>query len=120
VVGKTASNPFHPSRGLLATNPPVFPHRLQLSVPLGLNLLLMPGEHVLGRDVSDGSIQAHIVVMLHVTLHQTTRIFKRKRRAGADASTGHLIRTSHIEDFKNYSYLSAIIGSTRIARRAGI
>jgi hypothetical protein len=32
---------FHPSRGLLATNLPLFPRRLQLPIPLGLNLLLM-------------------------------------------------------------------------------
>jgi hypothetical protein len=48
---------FIPSRGLLATNLPLFPRRLQLPVPLGLNLLLMPGEHVLRRDVSDGAVQ---------------------------------------------------------------
>src|SRR6516162_9936447 len=82
---QTGSNPFHPSRGLLATNLPVFPRRLQLSVPLGLNLLLMPGEHVLRRDVSDGAVQTHVVVMLYVTLHQTKRIFERQRRPGPNA-----------------------------------
>jgi len=39
---QTASNPFHPS--------PLFPRRFQLPIPLGLNLLLMPGEHVPRRD----------------------------------------------------------------------
>ena len=34
----------------------------------------MPGEHVLWRDVADGAVQAHIVVMLYVTLNQTSRI----------------------------------------------
>jgi hypothetical protein len=58
-------NPFHRSRGPLATNLPLFPRRLQLPIPLGLNLLLMPGEHVLRRGVSDGAVQSHIVVMLH-------------------------------------------------------
>jgi hypothetical protein len=31
---QTGSNPFHPSRGLLATNLTVFPRRLQLPIPL--------------------------------------------------------------------------------------
>ena len=46
------------------------------SDPLGLNLLLMPGEHVSWRDVADGAVQTNVVVMLHVTLHQTPRIFE--------------------------------------------
>jgi hypothetical protein len=40
-------NSFHPSRGPLAAILPLFPRRLQFPIPLGLNLLLMPGEHVL-------------------------------------------------------------------------
>ena len=41
----TGSNPFHQSRGPLAAILALFPRRFQLSIPLGLNLLLMPGEH---------------------------------------------------------------------------
>jgi hypothetical protein len=41
------SNPFHLSRGALAAILSLFPRRLQFPVPLGVNLLLMPGEHVL-------------------------------------------------------------------------
>ena len=51
-------------------------------IPLGLNLLLMPGEHVLRRDVADGAVQTNVVVMLYVTLNQTPRIFERQRRPG--------------------------------------
>jgi hypothetical protein len=40
----TGSNPFHPSRRPLAAILPLFPRRVQLPIPLGLNLLLMPGE----------------------------------------------------------------------------
>jgi hypothetical protein len=36
---------------------PLFPRCLQLPVPLGLNLVLMPGEHVFRRDVADGAVQ---------------------------------------------------------------
>jgi hypothetical protein len=43
MVGKTGRNPFHPSVG------PLFPRRLQFQIPVGLNLLLMPGEDVLRR-----------------------------------------------------------------------
>ncbi len=35
----------------------MFPRGFQLPIPLGLNLLLMPGERVLWRDVADGTIQ---------------------------------------------------------------
>jgi hypothetical protein len=82
---QTGSNPFHPSRGPPAAILPVFPRRFQLSIPLGLNLLLMPGEHVLRRDVADGAVQTNVVVMLGVTLNQTPCIFQRQRRARADA-----------------------------------
>jgi hypothetical protein len=39
MVGKPEVTRFIPSRGLLATNLPLFPRRLQLPIPLGLNLL---------------------------------------------------------------------------------
>ena len=81
----TGSNPFHPSRDPLAAILPLFPRRFQLPIPLGLNLLLMPGEHVLWRDVADGTVQTHVVVMLYVTLNQTPRIFERQRRPGPNA-----------------------------------
>ena len=61
------------SRGRLATNLPLLPRRLQLSIPLGVDLRLKPGEHVLRRDVADRAVQADIVVMLDVALHQTPR-----------------------------------------------
>jgi hypothetical protein len=62
----------------LAAILPLFPRRLQLPIPLGVNLLLMPGEHVLRRDVANGAVQTNVVVMLYVTLHQTPRIFERQ------------------------------------------
>ena len=65
------------SRGRLATNLPLLPRRLQLSISVGVDLLLTPGEHVLRRDVADRTVQADVVVMLDVALHQTPRIFQR-------------------------------------------
>ena len=61
----TKSNPFHQSRGPLATILPLLPCRFQLPIPLGLNLLLIPGEHVLRRDVADGAVQTDVVVMIY-------------------------------------------------------
>jgi len=46
---------------------PLFPRRLQFPIPRGLDLLVMPGEHVLWCDVADGAVQTRVVVML--TLH---------------------------------------------------
>jgi len=46
----------------------------QLPVPFGMNILLASGEHVLRRDVADGTVQANVVVVLDVTLHQALRI----------------------------------------------
>jgi hypothetical protein len=37
--------------------------------------VLMPGEHVLRRDVTDGAVQADVVVMLYLTPNQTPHIF---------------------------------------------
>jgi len=54
----------NPLSGSLAAILPLFPRRLQFPIPVGLNLLLMPGEHVLRRDVADGTIQTDVVVMV--------------------------------------------------------
>jgi hypothetical protein len=70
---------------LLAAILPLLPRRLQLPIPLDLNLLLMPGEHVLRRDVADGAVQTDVVVMVYVTLNQTPCIFQRQRGSRSDA-----------------------------------
>jgi hypothetical protein len=48
----------------------LFPRRLQVPIPADLNLLLMPGEHVLRRDVAGVAVQPNVFVMLYITLHQ--------------------------------------------------
>ena len=50
-----------------------------------MDLLLAPGEHVLRRDVANGTVQTDIVVMFHVTLHKPPRILQRQRRSRPDA-----------------------------------
>jgi hypothetical protein len=42
--------------------------RLQLPIPVGVDLLLMPGELVLRRDIPDDAVQTNVVLMLYVTL----------------------------------------------------
>jgi hypothetical protein len=58
---------------------------LQLPIPLGENLLLMPTEHGPRRDVPDGAVQTDVVVMVYVTPNQTARVLKGQRRSGTDA-----------------------------------
>jgi hypothetical protein len=48
------------SRGLLPTNLSLFSCLLQLPISLSMDLLLTAGEHVLRRDVADGTVQADI------------------------------------------------------------
>jgi len=45
----TGSNLFHPSHGPLAAILPLLPRRVQLPIPLGLDLLLMVGASVQWR-----------------------------------------------------------------------
>src|ERR1039458_5457355 len=52
------------SSGLLPTDLPLASGRSQLPVALSVDLLLVAGEHVLRRDVADGTVQADVVVML--------------------------------------------------------
>jgi hypothetical protein len=65
-------------RGPLTAILPLLPSRLQLPIPLGVNLLLAPGTHVLRRDVPDGAVQTEVVVMLQVTFNEAPGIFKRR------------------------------------------
>jgi hypothetical protein len=58
-----ATSNLSASRGSVASVPPLFSCGLQLPVPLGLNLLLMPSEHVLQSDVTDGAVETHVVVI---------------------------------------------------------
>jgi len=72
-------------RGLLPTNLPLFSCLLQLPIPLSMDLLLTPGDHVLRRDVANSTVQAGIIVMFNVVLRQPPRILQRRRRSWPDA-----------------------------------
>src|SRR5215471_17226494 len=71
-------------RGPLPTNLTLFSGLLQLPISLTMDLLLTAGEHVLRRDVANGTVQADVVVILHVALHQPARILQRQRRSRPD------------------------------------
>ncbi len=58
---------------------------LQLAIACRVNLRLAPGEHIVRRHIADGTVQTYGVVMLHVGLNQTQRIFPGQRCAGPDA-----------------------------------
>ena len=73
------------SRGLLAVTLALLSGGFQLAVAFRVDFLLTPRQHVLRRDVAGGTVQADVVVMLHVALDQTPRIFQRQRRARANA-----------------------------------
>jgi hypothetical protein len=78
------SNPRR-SCGPLAAILPVFSRRFQFPIPVDLNLLLASGQHILRRDLADGTVQADVVVMLDVALYQTQCIVQRKRCSRPDA-----------------------------------
>jgi hypothetical protein len=63
----------------MPANLPLLPGGCQLPVPFAVNLLLASSQHVLRRDVTDGTVQAGVVVMLDVSLNQTKRIVQGKR-----------------------------------------
>jgi len=52
---------------------------IQLAVAVGIDLLLTPRQHILRRDVAGGTVQADVVVMLHITLYQAPCNFQRQR-----------------------------------------
>src|SRR3974390_3058877 len=73
------------SRGLLAATLALLASLFQLAVAFRVDLLLTPRQHVLRRDVAGGTVQANVVVMLHVALDQTPCIFQRQRRSRTNA-----------------------------------
>src|SRR5437764_175504 len=71
LVGFSYSGPQSLSHSLLPTNLPLLSRRLQLPIPLGVDLRLTPGEHVLRGDVANRAVQPDVVVMFDIALHQT-------------------------------------------------
>src|SRR4029453_2284473 len=63
---------------------PPFPRRLQLPVALGEDGLVTTLELGLRRDVADGAVQPHRIVMLDVPRHHPPRVLQTQGRLGAD------------------------------------
>ena len=61
------------------------PRFLQLAIACGVDLRLSAGEHIVRRHIADGAVQAYGVVVIHVGLDQTFRIFPGQRCTGPDA-----------------------------------
>jgi hypothetical protein len=76
---------FRSSCGPLPANLPLFLRLLQLPTSLGMDLLLTPGQHVSRTDITDGAIQADIVVMFDIALRKTPRIVQPQWRSWPDA-----------------------------------
>lgn len=55
------------------------PSRCQLPVAVGVNLLLASGQHILRRDIADGTVQSDAVVMLDMAVQEAPGIVQRKR-----------------------------------------
>src|SRR5829696_3493945 len=70
--------------GLTLLLPP-FSRRFELPVAFVEDRLLAALELGLRRDVADGAVQPHRVVMLDVPRHHTPRVLQSQRRLGADA-----------------------------------
>jgi len=72
------------SRCLLAVTLALLSGGFQFAVAFRVDFLLTPRQHILRRDVADGTAQADVVVMLDVSLHQAQRIVQRERCSGPD------------------------------------
>ncbi len=75
-AGVVQPDVFCTSRGLPAATLSQLPGRFQLAVPSRVDLLLPARQHVLRRDSASGTVQANVVVVVHVTLHRTPRIIE--------------------------------------------
>src|SRR5215813_1011594 len=70
---------------LLPTNLPLPASFLQFVVAGSMDLYLSPSQHILRRHIADRAVQAHGVVVLHITLDQTPRIVQSQWRKRPNA-----------------------------------
>ena len=71
---------------------PLLPHLLaafaglgELAIALGVDFFIATFEHVLGRDVADGTVKTRFVVMNHVIGNDTASVVQGERHEDADA-----------------------------------
>jgi hypothetical protein len=65
------------SSGLLRTNVPLLPRRLQFPVAPSVDLLLPPSQYVFRPDVARSTVQTDVVVVVHVSAYKTPCIIER-------------------------------------------
>ena len=58
---------------------------LELAISRRVNFGLSASEHILRRHIADGAVQPQGIVVIHVGLNQTQRIFLGQWCAGPDA-----------------------------------
>ena len=73
------SAPIREDARLLTAKLALAPRRFQLAIARGKDLGLASLQLGQRRDIADGAVQPHPVVMIHVGLHQAARIFHRQR-----------------------------------------
>src|SRR5580692_12302689 len=64
---------------------PLLTRLLELAIAGRMNLGLASGEHIVWRHIADGTVQAYGVVVIHVGLNQTRRVFSAQRCARPNA-----------------------------------
>jgi len=57
----------------------------ELAIACRMNFGLSPGEHIVRRHIADGAVQAYGIVVIHIGLNQTHRVFSGQWCARSDA-----------------------------------
>src|SRR5712691_5325934 len=70
---------LRPCRGSLALGLALLARRLQLAIGLGVNFQVPALQPVLGRDVTQSTVQSHRVVMLDKLCHHPSRVLQAQR-----------------------------------------
>lgn len=98
-----------------------------------MDLLLPPRQHLLGRDIARGAVQADVVVVVHVSAYQTPCIEGRRSRL-ISLSFGGDHRKLQVSLIRNLGLgqgpkiqgqhlhicVHAVIGSVKITEERGI
>ena len=58
---------------------------LKLAITCGVNFVLSSGKHIVRRHITDGAVQSHRVVVIHVGRNQAQGIFPGERCTRSDA-----------------------------------
>src|SRR5438128_393649 len=73
-----------PAKGSLALGLALLARRLELAIALGVDFQVPALQPILGRDVTQSTVQAHRVVMLDKLRHDPSRVLQAQRRFRPD------------------------------------